>query len=317
MERASNQENARGLHHRRRPRRIQAENQGERDQAPKAVRDAFYPRSHPIAPARLHQPADVDALLWAIAQLPEKPGLIVVDTLARCFVGGDENSARDAGLFVSGVDRIKAATGAAVLILHHLNKSGDARGSTAFAGAFDTIIEAKRENTTVTLRCLKQKDAAEFEPLSLVRRIVELDETDEYGQPLTSLVFEATDAPAIEIPKADQTREQVFQALKNAPEPFTATKWQEASGLSASRFHAHRDALLKAGRITQTGRFYTVTPFTPFESQKEHSNNSLYSSPSLERGVKGVNAGVSGKESDIFEDEHAPEGERPNLYGND
>jgi hypothetical protein len=260
---------------------------------------------------QMHRPEQIEALVWELGQMEEKPGLIVADTLARCFVGGDENSARDAGTFIDGLDALRKATGATILTLHHVGKNGDTRGSTAFSGAFDTIIEAKRENTTVTLRCLKQKDAAEFEPLSLVRRVQELKETDEHERPLTSLIFEATDAPAIEIPKADQTREQVFQALKNAVKGLSASDWQKASeeqsGIKASRFYDHRDALVKASRVTREGRVYKTTPITPItpnRSQSEPKSYSDYSDDSLESEqseLAGVKNGVK----------------PPNNYGND
>lgn len=216
---------------------------------------------------QLHRPEEVEALLLAIAQLPEKPGLIVVDTLARCFVGGDENSARDAGLFVAGVDRIRAVTGATVLILHHLSKNGDTRGSTAFAGAFDTIIEARRENTVVSLRCLKQKDAPDFEAVTLARRVVELDTDGEDGQPLTSLVFETTDAPEpIETPsKGEATRAKVLELLRELceemPKGAPTRRFQieaEARGITRPTFLRHRDALRGAGEITFDGERYQI-----------------------------------------------------------
>src|SRR5438034_1345408 len=73
-------------------------------------------------------------------------GLLVgVDTLARCFVGGEENSAKDMGLFVAGLDRLRAATGAAVLVVHHTGReSGRERGSTALSGAVDTLMVIER-----------------------------------------------------------------------------------------------------------------------------------------------------------------------------
>lgn len=42
--------------------------------------------------------ADVDALLEVIGELDTPPALIVVDTLARCMVGGDGNAAKGMGL---------------------------------------------------------------------------------------------------------------------------------------------------------------------------------------------------------------------------
>jgi RecA-family ATPase len=81
--------------------------------------------------------------------------LAVVDTLARCFVGGEENSARDMGRFVAAADRLRTATGAAALLLHHVSRHGGAiRGSTALPGALDTgiAVEAGTERFA-TERC--------------------------------------------------------------------------------------------------------------------------------------------------------------------
>ena len=212
---------------------------------------------------QMHRPDDVDALLFAIAELPEVPGLIIIDTLARCFVGGDENSAKDAGLFIDGLDRIRTATGATVLVVHHVGKSGDARGSSAFPGAFDTIIEAKRHDTIITLKNSKQKDDDESGALSLVRRVVELGETDAMGRPITSLVFDPTDAPPPQAPEgADATREKMLQVLVDLGSVATATTWRdkcETSGVAGrSRFYALSKELEQDAKVTKTGNVYRL-----------------------------------------------------------
>ena len=51
--------------------------------------------------------------------------LVIIDTLARCMPGGDENSARDMGLAVDALYRIQRATeGGTVLAVHHTGKDG-------------------------------------------------------------------------------------------------------------------------------------------------------------------------------------------------
>ncbi len=69
------------------------------------------------------------------------PRLVVFDTLARCSVGADENSARDMGVVVAALDRVKAATGAATGVVHHSGKRRErTHGSSALLGAMDTVI---------------------------------------------------------------------------------------------------------------------------------------------------------------------------------
>lgn len=106
--------------------------------------------------------AAVEAFIASVKEL--SPALIVVDTLARCMVGGDENSARDMGLFVASCDAIKNATGATVLVVHHTGKNGSSyRGSSALLGAADMMAELTNEDGLITIRCEKTKDAKPFE----------------------------------------------------------------------------------------------------------------------------------------------------------
>ena len=67
-------------------------------------------------------PEHIDFLLHTIRGLPEPPRLVIVDTLARAMVGGDENATKDMGLFIAGADRIRQETGAHVLTIHHFNR---------------------------------------------------------------------------------------------------------------------------------------------------------------------------------------------------
>lgn len=89
------------------------------------------------------------------------PALLVVDTLARCMIGGDENSARDMGLAIDALDTIRRLTGCAVLVLHHTTKTGNSeRGSSALRGAADVMLELAESDGLLTLAATKTKDSA-------------------------------------------------------------------------------------------------------------------------------------------------------------
>ncbi|MFC4353390.1 AAA family ATPase [Fodinicurvata halophila] len=93
-------------------------------------------------PVNLCSQDETAGLIGAIRDEQLDPVLIVVDTLARCFVG-NENSAEDMGKFIAGVDSLRDAfPGATVLVIHHQGKDEEkgARGSTALRGAIDTGI---------------------------------------------------------------------------------------------------------------------------------------------------------------------------------
>ena len=52
----------------------------------------------------------------------ERYDLVVIDTLARCMVGADENSAKDVGVVVDTLERLREACGGTVLAVHHTGK---------------------------------------------------------------------------------------------------------------------------------------------------------------------------------------------------
>lgn len=94
---------------------------------------------------------------------------VVFDTLARCMLGGDENSAQDAGLAIAAMDQVRRASGAHVDAVHHSGKEAGkgARGSSAFEAAADTVLEVGASESIVTMRTTKQKNRAEGHPVTL------------------------------------------------------------------------------------------------------------------------------------------------------
>lgn len=97
-----------------------------------------------------------------------KPALIVLDTQARLTVGMEENSSKDMGVFVEQAERLRQATGACVLIVHHQGRVGtNMRGSTAMEGASVSTIQVVRDGTLVTLSNEKQKEEEEFVQFTL------------------------------------------------------------------------------------------------------------------------------------------------------
>ena len=184
---------------------------------------------------------EVAAFLLDLEESEVSPSLIIFDTLNRCAIGLEENSAKDMGLFIAGLEHIKGATGAHVSVVHHNNAMGKSRGSTALPGAFDTRFSAEREGNRIVVRCQKQKDGAEeFEPFALESRAVDIGEVDEYGDPATSLILEPSDKkPTSEakVPKIgakERKKREVLAILAKLHEEATEggkvlkTDWEEA-----------------------------------------------------------------------------------------
>lgn len=80
-----------------------------------------------------------------------KPDMIIVDTVARCMGGADENSTRDMNAFVASCDRITQTFGSGVLVVHHTGKDGKMRGSTALFGACDSVLFLQRDETRISI----------------------------------------------------------------------------------------------------------------------------------------------------------------------
>lgn len=152
----------------------------------------LYLVNRPVFPVRS---AEVNEVILAARQIESECGhpvrLVVIDTLARCFGGNDENDARDMGAFIEGCDTIKQKTGATVLVVHHSGKdeAKGARGSSSFRAALDAEFNVKREGEgkALILSCTKMKDADEPEKKAYDLRPVDLY-TDEDGENIGSLV---------------------------------------------------------------------------------------------------------------------------------
>lgn len=91
------------------------------------------------------------------------PSLIILDTLARSFGPGDENSTADMSGFVASLDSLREDFGCAVLVVHHtgLSERERARGAYAFTAALDWSYRLDICGDTRVLTCTKSKD---FEP---------------------------------------------------------------------------------------------------------------------------------------------------------
>lgn len=194
-------------------------------------------------PINLGDAATVAAFAGAIESL--SPDLVILDTLSQCAVGADENSNAQMADFVRGMMALCGRIGAHVTVLHHNGKaSGTFRGASAIKANVDAHISLERpendENNTVFVRCEKQRGRP-FEPFALRGVEVEIPTTDEYGDAITSLVFEpcgdevaAQSAKHANAKRADKTRDAllaVFDRCAIEGAPYGGVKigfWKEA-----------------------------------------------------------------------------------------
>jgi predicted transcriptional regulator len=208
-------------------------------------------------PVNLRDRGDVDAFVGAIERQVAKPvKLIVFDTLARCMIGGDENSSRDMGEAIDGADRIRNALDCTILLIHHTRKESDVeRGSTALRGAVDAMLALKAEESSLVLSSEKMKDGPLFEPLTLT-----LEPT------LTSCVITAKTDWHLPSGRITKNERAVLESLSLYfdEDGISSTALQETSRLEKGTYYRAIGPLKKRGYIHEAkdGRTkrYTLTP---------------------------------------------------------
>lgn len=155
-----------------------------------------------------------DALAVCEIMPDADPALVVIDTLARSMGAGDENTAKDAAMFVRNCDLIREATGAHVMVIHHTGKDEErgARGSSALRGAVDSEIQVTADGEIINR---KERDKVKPEPLHFKLRSVVLG-VDEDGDPVTSAVVDEAEPPKKERKPLTGKNEVAMQALHDA-----------------------------------------------------------------------------------------------------
>lgn len=137
----------------------------------------------------LRPTGDTKAVIELVHQAEKHFGqpclMVVVDTASRALAGGNENAPDDMGALVMNCDRIRAATNAALHLIHHSgkNKAAGARGHSLLRAATDTEIEVTKEDIQST----KQRDMDTPKPMTFSYESVVIG-ANSRGRPVTSIV---------------------------------------------------------------------------------------------------------------------------------
>ncbi len=102
--------------------------------------------------------------------------LIIIDTLARNFGDGDENSTKDMSIFIAAIHRMMAQFNCTVLVVHHSGhgEKTRARGSSTLRASADTECLIGGKNGTVELHHTKSKDGPKHDKITFCLEQVEL-----------------------------------------------------------------------------------------------------------------------------------------------
>lgn len=203
-----------------------------------------------LLPTGLDLHGSTDAVAVCEIMPGNNPALVVIDTLARSMGAGDENTAKDAAMFVRNCDVIREATGAHVMVIHHTGKDEDrgARGSSALRAAVDNEIQVTANGEIISQ---KQRDQEPPKPLYFKLRSVVLG-VDEDGDEVTSAVVDEADPPKKEAKPLTGRDEVALNALCEALGEHGETKGGENYPANLKTVHVDRwrDACAQHGLTT-------------------------------------------------------------------
>ncbi|MEX3852632.1 AAA family ATPase [Paraburkholderia sp. BR10923] len=144
----------------------------------------------------LLDPHDLDDLTEAIGQTGEPVGLLVIDPLALCTVGLEENSSAEMGRAVAALHTLRDRTGWTICVIHHTGKvqTNGMRGSSTLPFLLDAHIEVTYDRDTGLRHWIigKQKEADDTGRHAFRLVPVEIG-NDPDGQALCSGVIECAD----------------------------------------------------------------------------------------------------------------------------
>lgn len=213
------------------------------------------------------QPDDAKAIAVQIG----KADVIVIDTLSRTMIGGDENTAKDMGQIVSQCKQLHALTGATIILIHHSGKQVEngARGSSVLLGAADAEIRIEQLGIDHTITITKQKDGEAGKSWGFTLKQIVIGEDDD-GDEITSCVVEQSSVIITKKTKKEKlggVQKIIMDALEKMPEnpvmvddllalsmanmPFDSTKKDERR----KRFFHSLETLQENGLVSLTNNF--------------------------------------------------------------
>jgi predicted DNA-binding transcriptional regulator AlpA len=145
-------------------------------------------------PVFLDRDTEANELVGAIRESVESnglppPKLVVFDTLSRCLVQSDENSAKEMNTVIRLCQQVQQQLQVTVILVHHSGKDDNkgARGSSILRAARDFEFKVSRKSDlTYQLDNTKAKDSESMGKVEITLYSIALDIDD--GEPVTTLV---------------------------------------------------------------------------------------------------------------------------------
>lgn len=191
----------------------------------------------------LRNKMDAAALLQLVEVTQAK--LVIIDALIDVMPGAKENLAEETQPVFLALRAIANRTGAAIFVIHHNNKGGSYRGTTAIAGAVDLLLTVKSQPDKSLIEFCLEK-ARDIEPFLLAAEA-------RFGDDQFYLV--ETEHPKLreEASRQEGIEASICEALEeNAPSPMSTNKLWKCIGGNKTTFVNALEMLVKAKRVMRT-----------------------------------------------------------------
>lgn len=193
---------------------------------------------------------------------PDGIHMIIVDTVARSMVGGDENSTKDMGVFIDHCDTLIRELGCGVLVIHHTGKDGKMRGSSALFGACDSVLFLSRNDAQITVaNSLDQggKNKHQEEQPNKYFNLLSV-EVEIHNEAYQSAVLIPSDRMVQRTgDKVSNTQKLILEAMEGYNQGMTAKSIQEATNLAQATVYKQLKNLMKIKYIENTDERYSIT----------------------------------------------------------
>lgn len=235
-------------------------------------------RFHGIAePVNMIEDDHPKALIEDIRAKSLHPRLIVLDTKARCFGDGDENSTRDMNKFVTGCDRLRRAfPDCTILVVHHTGyNEARSRGASSGRAAVDTELRWERHEKTpfCSLSVTKQKDFPE------PRGAIDIELFDVDGPGTNSGTLRLANPAAVKAVKTSNDTIALATLRASGANGLTNAEWAANSGIKPNTLRGVRDRLRERGLVKTTAKRWYAVPEEEANAAREELSRSLGLSP--------------------------------------
>ena len=222
--------------------------------------------------ADLYDSAGAMAVADELAELNMNPVLIIVDTLARNFGVGDENSTSDMSAFVNNIDiHLRHRFNCCVLLVHHTGHGAKdrGRGSSVLKGALDAEYKVEKKDNHVLINNTKMKDAEPMETIGFKIQPIVIGDFDDGYSSAVLVLDELQDFKEDEAMSFGKNQRRVIHEINEAEEWGTELHRDDLNELLKEPIPDKNNrrktvkGLLNKGTITEENGILKVVKIAP------------------------------------------------------